>query len=57
MRRTRLELRNWNRTHVTELDECLRPLPRFDDGEVPRDAPSTGWMVQKLDRKPSFRSS
>lgn len=55
MGRTRLELRNWNRTHVTELDEILQPLPRLDDGEIPRDAPSTGRMVQWLDRKPSFQ--
>jgi len=52
--RTRLELRNWNRRHVTELDEILQPLPRLDYGELPRDAPSTGRMVQRLDRKPCF---
>lgn len=49
--RTRLELRNWNRRHVTELDEILQPLPRLDYGELPRDAPSTGRMVQRLDRR------
>ncbi|KAI9873909.1 MAG: hypothetical protein M1830_010413 [Pleopsidium flavum] len=49
--KTRLELRNWNRTHVTELDETLKPLPRFDDGEVPSSAPTTGRMVQWLDHR------
>ena len=49
--RTRLNLRNWNRTNVTELDEHLKPLPRFEDGQIPGVAPITGQMVQWLDRE------
>jgi hypothetical protein len=45
----RLQNRNWNRAHVTELDENFRLLPRLT-GEYPTDIPTTGEVLKEASR-------
>lgn len=45
----RLQHRNWNRAHVTELDEPFRILPRFT-GDYPTDVPTTGEVLRVASR-------
>ncbi|KAF8534093.1 hypothetical protein BDD12DRAFT_896999 [Trichophaea hybrida] len=46
----RLQHRNWNRAHVTELDEPFRLLPRFT-GDYPTDIPTTGEVLREASHK------
>lgn len=45
----RLQHRNWNSAHVTELDEPFRILPRLT-GDYPTDIPSTGEVLREASR-------
>jgi len=46
----RLQHRNWNRAHVTELDEPFRLLPRLV-GDYPTDIPTTGEVLREASHK------
>jgi len=46
----RLQHRNWNGAHVTELDEPFRILPRFT-GDYPSDIPATGEDLRGASHK------
>lgn len=57
--RSRLQARNWNADHVTELDEPLRGLPvalPSSDGkdplEIPPNIPVDGRQIHAMGRKP-----
>jgi hypothetical protein len=45
----RLQHRNWNRAHITELGETFRILPRLN-GQYPDDTPASGELLREANR-------